>query len=87
MSDLRCHHTAIWAAIDEIAARQGVSVSSLSLQSGGDATGFNPSKRMHKGRPRWPSTETIARLLIFAGMTQADFGALVDEKMTVSLRS
>lgn len=78
--ELRRHHAAIWAAIDEIAARQGVSASRLSILSGGDSTAFNLSKRIKDGEYRWPSTETVAKVLAFASMSYADFGALVDEK-------
>jgi phage repressor protein C with HTH and peptisase S24 domain len=79
--DLRRHHLAIWAAIDEIAARRGISTSRLAILSGGDSTAFNPSKRVKDGRCRWPSTERVAMVLTFAGMSHAEFGAIIDEKM------
>jgi len=78
--DLQWHHAAIWAAIDEIAARNGISASRLSILSGGDSTAFNPSKRIKDGEYRWPSTETIAKVLAFAELSYAEFGALIDEK-------
>ncbi len=57
-------HSAIWDAIDALAKRHGLSVSGLARLSGLDATAFNPSKRVGKdGRERWPSTESIAKIL------------------------
>lgn len=57
-------HRAIWDGIDAIARRHGVSVSGLARLAGLDATAFNPSKRVSKdGRERWPSTQSIAKIL------------------------
>ena len=57
-------HSAIWDAIDSAARRHGFSPSGLAKVAGLDATALNPSKRMSKdGRGRWPSTESIAKLL------------------------
>ncbi|SMQ58148.1 Phage repressor protein C, contains Cro/C1-type HTH and peptisase s24 domains [Devosia lucknowensis] len=57
-------HRAIWDGIDGLARRQGVSVSALAKLAGLDATAFNVSKRVSKdGRERWPSTESIAKIL------------------------
>jgi phage repressor protein C with HTH and peptisase S24 domain len=57
-------HRAIWDGIDAIARRHGLSVSGLARLAGLDATAFNPSKRVGKdGRERWPSTQSIARIL------------------------
>ncbi len=57
-------HSAIWDAIDSLARRHGLSVSGLARLAGLDATAFNPSKRIGKdGRKRWPSTESIAKIL------------------------
>ena len=78
---LRHQHEAVWAAIDEIAARREISASRLSIQSGHDATAFNKSKRTKGDELRWPSVETIAKVLMLAQMNFAEFGALVDEKM------
>ncbi|MBS9720143.1 hypothetical protein JYU29_05515 [Tianweitania sp. BSSL-BM11] len=78
---LKRQHTAVWAAIDEVAARRGVSVSRLSILAGNDSTAFNKSKRTLKSALRFPGTETIARILHVAGMTYSDFGALVDKHL------
>ena len=57
-------HRAIWDAIDALARRHGLSASGLARLAGLDATAFNRSKRVSKdGRERWPSTESIAKVL------------------------
>jgi len=61
-------HSAIWDAIDSLAARHGFTVSGLAKLAGLDATAFNRSKRVSRdGRERWPSTESIAKLLAATG--------------------
>ncbi|PXA97543.1 DNA-binding protein [Nostoc sp. 3335mG] len=61
-------HRAIWDGIDALARRQGVSVSALAKLAGLDATAFNVSKRVSKdGRERWPSTESLAKILDATG--------------------
>lgn len=70
-------HAQLWAALDGLAARMGTSPSGLARRAGLDATSFNPSKRVApNGRPRWPSTENLARVLDSTGFTLADFAAL-----------
>jgi phage repressor protein C with HTH and peptisase S24 domain len=57
-------HGQIWAAIDALAAKNGLSASGLARKAGLDPTTFNRSKRIAAdGRPRWPSTESIAKAL------------------------
>src|SRR5262245_26616456 len=57
-------HSAIWDALDALARRHGLSTSGLARLAGLDATAFNRSKRISKdGRERWPSTESIAKVL------------------------
>ncbi|TDQ64130.1 phage repressor protein C with HTH and peptisase S24 domain [Maritalea mobilis] len=57
-------HRNIWNAIDALAERKGLSVSALARLAGLDPTSFNPSKRTSKdGRERWPSTESLAKIL------------------------
>lgn len=61
-------HTVIWNGIDELAHRHGLSVSGLARLAGLDATAFNKSKRISKdGRERWPSTESLAKILAATG--------------------
>ena len=57
-------HRAIWDALDALAARHGLSASGLARLAGLDPTAFNRSKRVSRdGRERWPSTESIAKVL------------------------
>jgi phage repressor protein C with HTH and peptisase S24 domain len=57
-------HSAIWDAIDALARRHGLTPSGLAKVAGLDATAFNLSKRISKdGRGRWPSTESISKIL------------------------
>jgi phage repressor protein C with HTH and peptisase S24 domain len=68
------NHESVWGAIDALAARHGLSPSGLARKAGLDATAFNPSKRHGgDGRPRWPSTESIAKILAATGETVESF--------------
>lgn len=61
-------HRAVWDALDALATRHGFSVSRLARVAGLDPTAFNRSKRVSKdGRERWPSTESIAKVLEATG--------------------
>jgi phage repressor protein C with HTH and peptisase S24 domain len=63
-------HRAIWDALDALATRHGLSASGLARLAGLDSTAFNRSKRVSKdGRERWPSTESIAKVLEATGET------------------
>src|SRR3954464_3578609 len=67
-------HRAIWEGIDALARRQGHSVSALAKLAGLDATAFNVSKRVSKdGRERWPSTESISKILDATGESFESF--------------
>jgi len=71
-------HEEIWRAIDTLAAENGFSASGLARRSGLDPTTFNKSKRrMPDGRARWPSTESIAKVLGATGASLEAFTALV----------
>jgi phage repressor protein C with HTH and peptisase S24 domain len=71
-------HEDVWRAIDTLAAEKGLSASGLAKRSGLDATTFNPSKRhMPDGRARWPSTESIAKVLDATGASLESFTSLV----------
>ena len=71
-------HEDIWRALDTLAAENGLSVSALARHSGLDPTTFNPSKRcMPDGRARWPSTESLAKVLHATGASLEEFTALV----------
>ncbi len=78
-------HENIWHALDRLAASMGFSTSGLAKQSGLDPTSFNKSKRFSPdGKPRWPSTESIARVLESTGATMSDFLSLMDDGSTPS---
>jgi phage repressor protein C with HTH and peptisase S24 domain len=67
-------HERIWAAIEGLAARYDMSVSGLARKAGLDSTAFNVSKRTSpEGRKRWPSTESIAKILQATGASLEDF--------------
>lgn len=71
-------HEDIWRALDTLAAENGLSASGLAKRSGLDPTTFNPSKRrMPDGRARWPSTESISKVLGATGASLEQFTALV----------
>lgn len=73
-------HDQIWKAIDRLASSFGYSPSGLAKQAGLDATSFNKSKRLGPdGKPRWPSTESISRILNATGATMSEFIAFADE--------
>jgi phage repressor protein C with HTH and peptisase S24 domain len=72
-------HDRIWDAIDELALRHRLSPSGLARRAGLDPTTFNPSKRTSPdGRERWPSTESISKILEATRTTLQDFSRLVE---------
>lgn len=72
-------HSDIWRAIDRLANTHGYSASGLAKKAGLDPTTFNKSKRISAdGKPRWPSTESIAKILSVTGATMSDFFNLID---------
>ncbi len=73
-------HADVWRAIDRLAAKHGLSASGLARRSGLDPTTFNKSKRITKeGKQRWPSTESIAKVLTATGDSLAEFVAQMGE--------
>jgi phage repressor protein C with HTH and peptisase S24 domain len=67
-------HSRIWAAIDSLAEAHGMSASGLAKRAGLDPTTFNRSKRVAAdGRPRWPSTESVSKILAATGATLESF--------------
>lgn len=70
-------HLHIWAGIDALAQRRSLSASGLARLAGLDPTTFNRSKRFGPdGKPRWPSTESIAKVLEATGASFPEFAAL-----------
>lgn len=75
-------HSRLWAALDALAAQEGLSVSGLAKRAGLDATALNPSKRFGPGRPprpRWPSTESLNEILEATGVSLGAFAALAGD--------
>ncbi len=71
-------HNQIWAAIDALAARFEMTPSGLARRAGLDPTTFNKSKRVSPdGRLRWPSTESIAKILDATGASVDLFMSLI----------
>lgn len=67
-------HDRVWAAIDALAERYELSASGLAKRAGLDSTAFNRSKRQSAdGRPRWPSTESIAKVIEATNSTLEEF--------------
>lgn len=57
-------HMQVWTAIDALAQQNDMSVSRLARNAGLDPTTFNKSKRFTgDGRPRWPSTESLSKVM------------------------
>ena len=74
-------HPQIWRAIDALAARHNMSPSGLAKLAGLDPTTFNKSKRgAAGGKLRWPSTESIAKVLAATATSLDDFVALVHDR-------
>ena len=67
-------HEQVWKAIDGLGARYGLTPSALARKAGLDPTTFNRSKRQTPGgRERWPSTESIAKVLQATGASLEEF--------------
>jgi len=67
-------HAQVWEGIDSLAERHDMSASGLAKAAGLDPTTFNKSKRIGPdGRPRWPSTESLAKSLQATGETLEEF--------------
>jgi len=80
-------HSQIWNAIDRLAKRAGLTASGLAKRAGLDPTTFNKSKRITpEGRPRWPSTESVAKALAATNTKVDVFVSLITDggKPTIS---
>src|SRR5213592_3670964 len=74
-------HAQVWSALDRLAARAKLSPSGLAKKAGLDPTTFNKSKRITpEGRPRWPSTESVAKSLDATGVTVDTFVSLIADR-------
>lgn len=71
-------HKDLWRALDTLAAEHGLSVSALARRAGLDPTTFIPAKRqLPNGRTRWPSTESLAKVLEATRTSLGSFSLLV----------
>jgi phage repressor protein C with HTH and peptisase S24 domain len=71
-------HKQIWGAIDALASKYGHSPSGLARAAGLDPTTFNKSKRLGpQGRLRWPSTESLSKILQVTGASLTEFVGLI----------
>ena len=72
-------HDQIWSAIDALAQQKDMSVSRLARNAGLDPTTFNKSKRTAgDGRQRWPSTESLSKIMEATGTSVEDLLALIN---------
>jgi|TARA_R110002126_G_scaffold13118_1_gene55949 phage repressor protein C with HTH and peptisase S24 domain len=73
-------HEAIWRAIDRLAKISGYSASGLAIKAGLDPTSFNKSKRIQpNGKARWPSMESISKVLSVTNTVMFDFVKLMED--------
>ncbi len=73
-------HSQIWNALDRLAARAKLTPSGLAKKAGLDPTTFNKSKRITpEGRPRWPSTESVAKALAATSTKVDTFVSLITD--------
>ncbi len=71
-------HKQLWTAIDALADKHGLSASGLAKKAGLDPTAFNPSKRHGPdGRERWPTTESVSKVLGAVGSNLDEFVILL----------
>ncbi|MEG3618986.1 helix-turn-helix transcriptional regulator [Magnetovibrio sp. PR-2] len=81
-------HADVWKAVDKLAQAYGYSASGLARQAGLDPTTFNKSKRTtREGKERWPSTESIAKILKATGADLSQFTAYIQNGETPTPRN
>lgn len=79
MQRIMLTHQAVWRGIDMLAAKNQLSASGLAKRAGLDPTTFNKSKRLTKqGKARWPSTESLSKILDATRTSMTDFVGLID---------
>ena len=73
-------HADVWKAIDRLAREYGYSASGLARRAGLDPTTFNKSKRVtREGKLRWPSTESVSKVLAATGASLSEFVSYVSD--------
>ncbi len=76
-------HSNIWNAIETIARMNGLSPSGLAKEAGLDPTAFNKSKRKSpNGKERWPTTQSIAKILSVTNMGMGRFAEIMQTNMS-----
>lgn len=64
----------VWYAVDKLAEMNNLSPSGLAKKAGLDSTTFNKSKRIRPdGKKRWPSMESISKILTVCNCDFQDF--------------
>lgn len=72
----------VWDAVDKLARINGLSPSGLAKKAGLDATTFNKSKRIRPdGKKRWPSLDSINKILEACNVSFEQFYALIDSSL------
>lgn len=80
-------HPQVWAGIDKLAKEKGWSASRLAREAGLDPTTFNRSKRhTNQAKPRWPSTESLAKILDATSTSLETFVTLMSDEATIDRR-
>jgi phage repressor protein C with HTH and peptisase S24 domain len=80
-------HSDIWHAIDVLAQERGLSASGLARRADLDPTTFNKSKRVTRdGKQRWPSTESISKVLAATNATLTEFLSYCGETSDTGLQ-
>lgn len=74
-------HKGVWLAIDKLARKNKISCSKLAVSSGLDSTTFNKSKRYSVfGKPRWPSMQSISKILEATSTTPTEFASFIESE-------
>ena len=72
--NMQLSYNEIWLGLENLAAAKGLSLSALAQKAGLDPTSFNKSKRIGAdGRKRWPSTESMNKVLKATNTTVFEF--------------
>ena len=74
----------VWDAVDKLAKLHGLTPSGLAKKAGLDATTFNKSKRIRNdGKQRWPSLDSINKILEACNVSFEQFYQLIDEDLAI----
>jgi len=77
---MQLSYNEIWLGLEKLAEAKGLSLSALAQKAGLDPTSFNKSKRVGSdGRKRWPSTESMNKVLKATNTTVFEFMELAGQ--------